>query len=114
MRAHGPFITANRMKYGQFCIWDDMQTAENKTDSSGKQIRCEKLRNTVEKLGVHEWTNWRCTSGQTGGAARSALASTRNDCSKFCHFPGLVHVLQNPILYDTWGGASNIFSARVL
>ena len=91
-----------------------MQTAENKTDSSGKQICCEKLRNTVEKLGVHEWTNWGGTSGQTGGAARSALASTRNDCSKFRHCPGLVHVLQNPILYDTWGGASNIFSARVL
>ena len=45
-----------------------MQTAENKTDSSGKKIRCEKLRNTVEKLGVHEWTNWGGTSGQTGGA----------------------------------------------
>ena len=53
-----------------------MQTAENKTDSSGKQIRCEKLRNTVEKLGVHEWTNWGGTSGQTGGAPRSALAAT--------------------------------------
>ena len=114
MRAHGHFITANGMKYGHFCIWDDMQTAENKTDSSGKQIRCEKLRNTDEKLRVHEWTNWWGASRQTGGASRSALASTRNDCSKFRHCPGLVHVLQNPILYDTWGGSSNIFSARVL
>ena len=114
MRAHGPFVTANRIKYGQFCIWDDMQTAESKTDSSGKQICCEKLRNTDEKLVVHEWTNWGRASGQTGGAARSALASTRNDCSKFRHCPGLVHVLQNPIMYDTWGGASNIFSAKSL
>ena len=65
MRAHGPFVTANRIEYGQFCIWDDMQTAESKTDSSGKQICCEKLRNTDEKLGSRvdqlggrEWTNW--------------------------------------------------------
>ena len=69
-----------------------MQTAENKTDSSGKQIRCEKLRNTVEKLGVHEWTNWGGTSGQTGGAPRSALAATKSDLPKFEQCPSIVQV----------------------
>ena len=39
---------------------------------------------------MHEWTNW--------GAARSALAVTRNECDKFCQFPGLLHMLQNLII----------------
>ena len=60
------------------------------------------------------WTNWGCASGQTGGATNSALATTRNDCHKFFRCPGLLHMVQNPIMYDTWGGASNIFSARSL
>ena len=61
-----------------------------------------------------EWTNWRGTSGQTGGAPRSALAATKSDLPKFWQCPGLVHVPQNPIMYDMWGGTGNIFSARSL
>ena len=48
-----------------------VQNSENEVESSGKE-----LRNPVEKLRRAEWTNWRRTSGQIGGAARSALAGT--------------------------------------
>ena len=34
---------------------------------------------------------------------------TTKGCHKFC--PGLLDMLQNPIMYDTWGDESNIFSA---
>ena len=79
-----------------------------------KKYEVRKLRNPVEKYGSGEWTNWGCASGQTGGATKSALATTRNDCHKFRRCPGLLHMLQNPIMYDTWGGASNIFIDRSL
>ena len=73
-----------------------------------KKYELRKLRNPVEKYGSGEWTNWWGASGQTGGATKSALATTINDCHKFFRCPGLLHMVQNPIMYDTWGGASNI------
>ena len=91
-----------------------MKTLEMRLRAVKKKYEIRKLGNPVEKYGSGEWTNRRGASGQTGGATKSALATTRNDCHKFFRCPGLLHVVQNPIMYETWGGASNIFSARSL
>ena len=66
------------------------------------------------ELAEIQWTNRVCMSGQIGWAPRSALAATKSDLPKFWQCPGLVHMLQNPIMYDMWGGTINIFSARSL
>ena len=81
-------------------------------------MQMEISRNTgAEILVTHQgqkWTNWRRQSGQTGGAAKSALATTWSDLGKFwgCLWPP--DMLQNPKMYDTWGCASHFFSARSL
>ena len=85
-----------------------MKTLEMRLRAVEKKYEIRKLGNPVEKYGSGEWTNRRGASGQTGGATKSALATTRNDCHKFFRCPGLLHVVQNPIMYETWGGASNI------
>ena len=41
-----------------------------------KKYKTQKLRNPVEKLGRCEWTIGRGTSGQSGGATKSALTTT--------------------------------------
>ena len=64
--------------------------------TSGKQIQNEILRNTVAEMLRQKWTNWGRKSGQTGGAARLALASIWNYLPKFWQCPGLLHMLQNP------------------
>ena len=80
--------------------------------TSGKQIQNELLRNTVAEMLRQKWTNWRRKSGQTGGAARLALATIWNDLPKFWQRPGPLHVPQNPNMCAMWGGTSHIFSAR--
>ena len=82
--------------------------------TSGKQIQNELLRNTVAEMLRQKWTNWRRKSGQTGGAARLALATIWNDLPKFWQRPGPLHVPQNPNMCAMWGGTSHIFSARSL
>ena len=108
------FICSAQNTNGNVCLsaavlpWQIWNYAVTNTKWLLSTNPCKQIgRNPMDKLGGG-------ASGQTGGAARYALASTRNDCSKFRHCPGLVHMLQNPIMYDTWGGASNIFSARSL
>ena len=54
------------------------------------------------ELAEIQWTNRVCMSGQIGWAPRSALAATKSDLPKFWQCPGLVHVPQNPIMYDIW------------
>ena len=88
------------------------QSPKSRSMTSGKQIQNEILRNTVAEMLRQKWTNWRRKSGQTGGAARLALATIWNDLPKFLRCPGLLHVPQNPNMCAMWGGTSHIFSAR--
>ena len=71
-----PLITANHSEYDQFCTLDVVQNSENEAESSGKEICSMESEKSVENVRRGEWTNWRGTSGQTGGAPRSALAAT--------------------------------------
>ena len=97
-----------------FAHWMPCRTLKMRPRAVQKKSEYESLRNPVEKLGRCEWTNWWGKCGQTGGAAKSALASTWNDLRKWWGCLGLGHVVQNPMMYDTWGGASHFFSARSL
>ena len=79
-----------------------------------EKYKISKQRNPEEKLGRGEWTNWGGTSGQTGGAPRSALAATKSHLLKLAHGPSIAPVPQNPIIYAMCGVSINIFSARSL
>ena len=57
-----------------------------------EKYKISKQRNPEEKLGRGEWTNWGGTSGQTGGAPRSALAATKSDLPKVGQCPSIVQV----------------------
>ena len=70
------FFTANPICNELFWIEDDSQNTEIRIHDSGEQIRNEILRNTTAEMESRKWTNWGWGSGQTGGAARSALATT--------------------------------------
>ena len=64
-----PFITANHTEYDQFCTLDVVQNSENETWEQWKrnmkygnwEISGETGERRVDKLAVHEWTNWRCS-----------------------------------------------------
>ena len=71
-----PLITADNSEYDQLCTLDVVKKSENETESSGKEIQNIKTKKSSCKVRGAEWTNWRGTGGQTGGAPRSALAAT--------------------------------------
>ena len=107
-------FTANHTFNELFWTEDDNQNTEIRIHDSGEQIRNEILRNTTAEMESQKWTNWGWGSGQTGGGARSALATTWIDFSKFWQLPGIVHMLQNPTMCVMWGGSSHFFTARSL
>ena len=107
-------FTANHTCDELFWTEDDNQNTEIRVHDSRKQIRNEILRNTTAEMDNQKWTNWGGRSGQTGGGARSALATTWIDFSKFWQLPGIVHMLQNPTMCVMWRGSNNFFSARSL
>ena len=69
-------FTANHTFNELFWTEDDNQNTEIRIHDSGEQIRNEILRNTTAEMESQKWTNWGWGSGQTGGGARSALATT--------------------------------------
>ena len=69
-------FTANHTRNELFWTEDANQTTEIRIHDSGEQIRNEILRNTTAEMESQKWTNWGWGSGQTGGGARSALATT--------------------------------------
>ena len=69
-------FTANHTFNELFWTEDDNQDTEIRFHDSGEQIRNEILRNTTAEMESQKWTNWGWGSGQTGGGARSALATT--------------------------------------
>ena len=69
-------FTANHTFNELFWTEDDNQNTEIRVHDSRKQIRNEILRNTTAEMEIQKWTNWGGRSGQTGGGARSALATT--------------------------------------
>ena len=100
-----------------------VNTPGQKCDCKLGEIQLENcVINMKQLLAANMTANWEKSSwkmvfwksGQTGGAAKSALASTWNDLRKWWGCLGLGHVVQNPMMYDTWGGASHFFSARSL
>ena len=108
------FFTANHTCNELFWTEDDNQNTEIRIHDSREQIRNEILRNTTAEMESQKWTNWGWGSGQTGGGARSALATTWIDFSKFWQLPGILHMLQNPTMCVMWGGSSHFFTARSL
>ena len=80
------------------------------------------MTNVKQSLAANMTGNWEKSywqmvfskSGQSSGAARSALATTWSDLGKFWGCLWLPDMLQNPKMYDTWGCASHFFSARSL
>ena len=70
-----PLIAANHSEYDQFCTLDVVTKSENEK-AVEKKYKISKTEKSSCKVRRAEWTNWRGTSGQTGGAPRSALAAT--------------------------------------
>ena len=97
-----------------FAHWMPCRTLKMRPRAVQKKSEYESLRNPVEKLSRCEWTNWRRKSGQTGGATKCAAAATWNDLRKLTQCPGLVHMMQKPMICVMWGGTIHFFSARSL